>query len=57
MKAIRAACELIGIFALFVLVMFYPPLHIVWTVIGGFVAFYALLWIFFKWWEKYITRG
>jgi hypothetical protein len=57
MKAIRAVCELIGILALFVLVMLYPPLHIVWTVIGGTVLLYALLWLFFKWWEKYVTRS
>jgi hypothetical protein len=54
MKAIRAACELIGIVALFVMVMFYPPLQIVWKVIGGFLLFYGFLWLFFKWWEKYV---
>lgn len=52
MKSVRAVCELFGIVALFVAVMLWPSLRIVWTVVGGLVLFYAILWLFFKWWQK-----
>jgi hypothetical protein len=52
MKSVRAICELLGIAALFIGLLLYPPMHAVWTVVGGIVLFYAILWLFFKWWAK-----
>jgi hypothetical protein len=54
MKAIRATCELIGILALFVLVILYPPMHILWTLIGGIALLYLFWLLLAMWWKKWL---